>query len=255
MPFAVVQGTPVTELPRDLYIPPDALEVFLEAFEGPLDLLLYLIKRQNLDILDIPIADITRQYMEYVELMKEFQLELAAEYLVMAALLAEIKSRMLLPRRAETSEEEDPRAELVRRLQEYERYRQAAEQIDAMPRIERDVLPVTVEAAATQVVKMQPKVELAELLEALKEVLERAEKFAHHHVALEPLSVRERMSQVLAAARTDRYTEFTRLFTLEEGRRGLVVTLLAVLELIKDSLIELTQTRPFGPIHIRAVSE
>ena len=155
----------------------------------------------------------------------------------------------------ESTEEEDPRAELVRRLQEYERYKHAAERMDAMPRVDRDVLPVTVEAAATQVVKVQPKVELSELLEALKDVLERAEKFAHHHVALEPLSVRERMSQVLAAARADRYTEFTSLFTLEEGRRGLVVTLLAVLELIKDSLIELTQTRPFGPIHIRAVGE
>ncbi len=253
MPFAIVQGTAVTELPHDLYIPPDALEVFLEAFEGPLDLLLYLIKRQNLDILDIPIAEITRQYIEYVELMKELQLELAAEYLVMAAMLAEIKSRMLLPRPAESEgDEEDPRAELIRRLQEYERYKQAAEDIDALPRVERDVYPVRTEAPERKVVKLPPRVELRDLLYALKDVMTRAEMFAHHHVQLEPLSVRERMSNVLGLLNVDNFTEFTTLFNPEEGRRGVVVTLLAILELIKQTLIELVQTEPFGPIHVKA---
>ncbi|KPK40844.1 MAG: hypothetical protein AMJ69_00725 [Gammaproteobacteria bacterium SG8_47] len=254
MPFAVVQGAPVTTLPKDLYIPPDALEVFLEAFEGPLDLLLYLIKRQNLDVLDIPIAEITRQYMEYVEVMKELQLELAAEYLVMAAMLAEIKSRMLLPRpRAEEGEEEDPRAELIRRLQEYERYKTAAEDIAELPRMERDTYPVAAELVDKKVVRLPPKVELRDVLFAFQEVMMRAQMYAHHHVQLEPLSVRERMSQVLQSVRPGKFTEFTQLFTFEEGRRGVVVTFLAILELMKESLIELIQTEPFGPIHVKAV--
>ena len=253
IPFAMVDGVAMTEMPRDLYIPPNALEVFLEAFEGPLDLLLYLIKRQNLDILDIPIAEITRQYMEYVDLMKDLRLELAAEYLVMAAMLAEIKSRMLLPRpETEAEEEGDPRAELVRRLQEYERYKKAAEDLDALPRLGRDVFPTEAEAPYVQVVKLQPKVRVEDLVMALADVFRRARMYAHHHVLTEPLSVRERMSAVLAALDKDNYTEFTSLFSVEEGRRGVIVTLLAILELVREMLIELVQAKPMGPIHVRA---
>jgi len=252
MPFAYVQGEAVTTLPKDLYIPPDALEVFLEAFEGPLDLLLYLIKRQNLDILDIPIAEITRQYMEYIGLMEELRLELAAEYLVMAAMLAEIKSRMLLPRPVEAEDEEDPRAELIRRLQEYERFKQAAEDIDRIPRMERDTFPVTVQAPEKQVIAKPPEVSLQELLIAAKQAMTRAEMFSHHHVQMEPLSVRERMSIVLSRVGSGEFTSFTALFKPEEGRMGVVVSLLAVLELIKESLIELVQSEPFAPIYIKA---
>lgn len=255
MPFAVVDGVAMTEMPRDLYIPPNALEVFLEAFEGPLDLLLYLIKRQNLDILDIPIAEITRQYMEYVDVMKDLRLELAAEYLVMAAMLAEIKSRMLLPRSDPESEEEgDPRAELVRRLQEYERYKQAATDLDSLPRVGRDVFPTEVDAPYVTVVRRQPTVRVEDLLIALGDVFRRARMYSHHHVLTEPLSVRERMSAVLAAVERDKYTDFTSLFSAEEGRRGVVVTLLAVLELVREMLIELVQAKPMGPIHVRAQS-
>ncbi|HEB96917.1 MAG TPA: segregation/condensation protein A [Sedimenticola thiotaurini] len=255
MPFAVVQGEPWSTLPKDLYIPPDALEVFLDAFEGPLDLLLYLIKRQNLDILNIPIAEITAQYMEYVELMKEMQLELAAEYLVMAAMLAEIKSRMLLPRREEEEGEEgDPRAELIRRLQEYERYKQAAEDLDALPRIGRDLFPVRIEVPDRVVEQRPPDVDLREVLLALKEVLHRADMFSHHHVELEALSVRERMSLVLDRLQDDRFIDFTELFSFDEGRLGVVVTFLAILELLKGSLIEMVQAEPFGPIHVKGVS-
>ncbi len=254
MPFAIVQGSPVLTLPKDLYIPPDALEVFLaEAFEGPLDLLLYLIKRQNLDILDIPIAVITHQYMEYVEVMKALNLELAGEYLVMAAMLAEIKSRMLLPRPvSEDMDEDDPRAELVRRLQEYERYKQAAEDIDAMPRMERDTRPVNLPVPDLKLVKKPPEVDLKEVLLAFREVLLRAQNYTHHHVQMEPLSVRERMSIVLSLVKPDHFTDFVKLFEVEEGRMGVVVTLLAILELIKQSLIELVQTEMFGPIHVKA---
>jgi segregation and condensation protein A len=252
MPFAYVQGEALTTLPKDLYIPPDALEVFLEAFEGPLDLLLYLIRRQNLDILDIPIAEITKQYIDYIDLMKDLRLELAAEYLVMAAMLAEIKSRMLLPRPVESEEEEDPRAELVRRLQEYERYKQAAEDIDQMPRVGRDVFPVAVQAPEKQVVRKPPEISLQELLIAAKQAMLRAEMFSHHHIQMEPLSVRERMSAVLDRVGKEEFTPFTDLFRAEEGRMGVVVSLLAVLELIKESLIELVQAEPFAPIHIKA---
>ncbi len=252
MPFAVVQGEPYTTMPRDLYIPPDALEVFLEAFEGPLDLLLYLIRRQNLDILDIPLAQITRQYMEYVEMMKALRLELAAEYLVMAAMLAEIKSRMLLPRRQEAEEEEnDPRAELIRRLQEYERYKQAAEDIDAMPRMERDVFAVNPESGSQKVVRTMPETTLRELLVAFREVVARSQLYTHHQVRREALSVRERMSSVLGSLAGDEYVEFTHLFTPEEGRAGVVVTFLALLELVRESLIEVVQATPFAPLYLR----
>ncbi len=257
MPFAIVQGTAVTELPKDLYIPPDALEVFLaESFEGPLDLLLYLIKRQNLNILDIPIADITHQYVEYVEVMTDMHLELAGEYLVMAAMLAEIKSRMLLPRPvAENEDEEDPRAELVRRLQEYERYKQAAEDIDTLPRVGRDVFPVDVESPDLKIVRRPPQVDMKDILSAFKDVLQRVSMYEKHHIQMEPLSVRERMSRVLSAVSVDQFTDFSDLFTLEEGRGGVVVTLLAILELLKQSLLELVQTEPYGPIHVKAVGK
>lgn len=254
MPFAVVQGQAVTTLPTDLYIPPDAMEVFLEAFEGPLDLLLYLIKRQNLDILDIPIADITRQYVDYIEVMQELRLELAAEYLVMAAMLAEIKSRMLLPRPVEVEDEEDPRAELVRRLQEYERFKKAADDINTLPRQGRDFYLVETEMVECQVVKIQPDIKLKELLIAFKDVLRRAEMFSRHHIQMEPLSVRERMSSVLSKVSGDHFVEFVKLFDVEEGRMGVVVTLLAILELIKESLLELVQAEPYSPIHVKAAS-
>ncbi len=255
MPFAIVQGAPFTEMPKDLYIPPHALEVILEAFEGPLDLLLWLIKRQNLDILNIPIAEITRQYVQYVELMKEMELELAAEYLVMAAVLAEIKSRMLLPRPPSVDgEEEDPRAELVRRLQEYERFKQAAEDIDALPRLGRDVFSGAAEVIDRNTTRPLPTVDLHEILLAMAEVMKRAEMFAHHHVQREPLSVRQRMSEVLERLTAEHFTEFPRLFRLEEGRRGVVVTLIAVLELLKQQMIELIQTEAFATIHVKLVA-
>lgn len=254
MPFAIVQGNAITTIPKDLYIPPDALQVFLEAFEGPLDLLLYLIRRQNLDIVDIPIAEITKQYVGYVELMKEMQLELAADYLVMAAMLAEIKSRLLLPRpkSLEDGEEEDPRAELIRRLQEYERYKQVAEDIDAMPQLGRDVYEVNSYASDFRPEPTMPTVSLKEMLLALKDVMDRADMYAHHHVQREPLSVRERMSMVLDKVNGDKFIEFTTLFDHKEGKRGVVVALLAVLELLKESLIEMIQTEPYGPIHVKA---
>lgn len=253
MPFAVVLGAPQFTLPKDLYIPPDALEVFLDAFEGPLDLLLYLIRRQNLDILEIPIADITRQYMQYIELMSELRLELAAEYLVMAAMLAEIKSRMLLPRSVEEDDEgEDPRAELIRRLQEYERFKQAADDLHALPQLGRDTYQAQAQVVDKHTEHKPPDVDLRELLHALRDVLHRADMFTSHHIAREPLSLRERMSRVLESVNPDTFTDFTALFDISEGRPGVVVTFMAVLELIKQSLIELVQTEPFAPIHVKA---
>jgi len=254
MPFALVLGEPFTKLPKDLYIPPDALEVFLEAFEGPLDLLLYLIKRQNLDVCNIPIAQITSQYMQYVELMKELRLELAAEYLVMAAMLAEIKSRMLLPRPSISEEDEshDPRAELIRRLQEYERYKTAAEDIDAMPRMGRDIFQAEGELVGRRVVEMVPEVTLKELMVAFKDVLKRADMFQHHQVQREALSVRQRMSEMLSDLGTGRFRAFTTLFPVEEGRMGVVVTFMALLELVKEQLVEIVQADLYAPIHVRA---
>ena len=254
MPFAMVEGEAMTQLPHDLYIPPDALQVFLEAFAGPLDLLLYLIRRQNLDVLDIPIAEITRQYLQYIDLMQELQLELAGEYLLMAATLAEIKSRMLLPRPpGDTgSEEEDPRAELVRRLQEYERFKQAATGLDELNRVERDVFPATAELVERRVVRMLPSVTMQEMLVALKDVMARAEMFAHHHVQRERLSVRQRMSDVLDALRTQAFVEFPHLFLPAEGRMGVAVTFTAILELLREGLIEIVQSDAYGPIHVRA---
>jgi segregation and condensation protein A len=253
MPFAVVEGEPVTQMPHDLYIPPDALQVFLEAFEGPLDLLLYLIRRQNLDILDIPIAEITKQYMTYIDVMQGLQLELAGEYLLMAATLAEIKSRMLLPRpQGELAEEADPRAELVRRLQEYERFKRAAIDMEELPRVDRDTFQAAAELVERRVVRMLPNVTLQEMLVALKDVMGRAEMFAHHHVSRERLSVRSRMSDVLSTMRSQSFVEFVKLFRPEEGRMGVTVTFIAILELLREGLIEVVQAEPFGPMHVRA---
>ncbi len=255
MPFAIVQGKAITELPRDLYIPPAALEVILEAFEGPLDLLLYLIRRQNIDILEIDVSEITRQYISYVEAMKAMHFELAAEYLVMAAMLAEIKSRMLLPRSEEVeAEEEDPRAMLIRRLQEYERFKQAAEDLDAIPRQHRDTHTAKALGPDRNLTRADPEVEIRELLVALSEVLRRADMFESHHVEKERLSTRERMAQVLDKLRGGQFVPFVSLFTLNEGRLGVVVTFLAVMELIKESLVEIVQTESFGPIHVKAKS-
>lgn len=253
MPFAVVEGEPMTQLPRDLYIPPDALQVFLTAFEGPLDLLLYLIRKQNLDILNIPIAEITRQYMKYIEVMAEMQLELAGEYLLMAAMLAEIKSRMLLPRpaTAEGTDEDDPRAELVRRLQEYERFKKAAEDLDQLTRMERDTISASAELEERKVVKLLPDVTLKEMLDAFRDVLSRAEKFAHHHISRERLSQRERMTEILARLQTVAFFEFAQLFKPEEGRMGVTVTFIAILELMKEGLIEIVQAEAYAPIHVR----
>ena len=255
MPFAVVDGEPVTTLPQDLYIPPYALQVFLEAFEGPLDLLLYLIRRQNIDVLDIPIAEITKQYVKYIDVMKELQLELAGEYLLMAAMLAEIKSRMLLPRPETVEEdEEDPRAELVRRLQEYERFKQAAEDISDLPRLERDVFVASADAPERKITTKMPDVTMKELLLAFHDVLQRAEMFSNLQLLREPLSVRQRMSEILTRIKANDFTGFADLFDPEEGRMGVAVTFIAVLELLRESVIEVVQSEQFAPLHIRAAS-
>ncbi|WP_426689863.1 segregation and condensation protein A [Rhodanobacter ginsengiterrae] len=254
MPLAIVRGEPMLQMPQDLYIPPDALEVILESFEGPLDLLLYLIRRQNLDILDIPVAEITRQYMSYIELMRDvMRLELAAEYLLMAAILAEIKSRLLLPRPpAEEGLEEDPRAELVRRLQEYERFKRAAEDIEAMPRLERDSVVVHAEVGERNVIKLPPPLELTELLLALKDVMHRAELFGHHAIKREALSVRQRMGELLSRLDDSSFHRFESLFDVSEGRPGIVVTFLAMLELAKEMLVEIIQEEPLAAIYVKA---
>ena len=254
MPFAIVEGEPVTELPQDLYIPPFALKVFLEAFEGPLDLLLYLIRRQNLDILDIPITDITKQYIDYINLMEEIKLELAGEYLLMAAMLAEIKSRMLLPRPELEEEEEDPRAELVRRLQEYERFKKAAEDLDEIPRLERDINIANADAPNKEVVIKLPDVTLKEVLIAFHDVLKRAELNSELHFERETLSVRQRMSQIIKKIGTKNFTDFSELFDLDEGRIGVAVTFLAILELLKEAMIDVVQNQEFAPLHIRVSS-
>ncbi|MFC6841545.1 segregation and condensation protein A [Xanthomonas theicola] len=265
MPLAVVHGQPVLQIPQDLYIPPDALEVILDAFEGPLDLLLYLIRRQNLDILDIPVAEITRQYVDYINVMQELRFELAAEYLVMAAILAEIKSRMLLPRPpAQEGEEADPRAELVRRLQEYERFKQAAEDIDALPRQDRDTTPVQAHVPDRAAVKLPPPVELKEMLLALYDVLKRAELFSGHAIKREALSVRQRMGEVLSRLDDGRFYRFESLFRAEEGKLGVLVTFLALLELAKEQLLDIVQEpmqpaaagerRAMAPIYVKSLA-
>ena len=253
MPFAIVEGESLTELPRDLYIPPVALKVFLDTFEGPLDLLLYLIRKQNLNILDVPIADITDQYVNYINLMKELELELAGEYLLMAAMLAEIKSKMLLPLFEEVEDEEDPRAELVRRLLEYERYRKASEELNKLKRLERDVFITGVESSHLAQPIELPDIALQELLLSFQEVLKRAEMFTTLHMLKEPLSVRERMATILEKLKNKDFIDFTELFDLEEQKTGLVVTFLAILELMKESLIEIVQTKAYGIIHVKAL--
>jgi segregation and condensation protein A len=257
LPLALIRGEVVVNKPQDLFIPPDALEVILESFEGPLDLLLYLIRKQKFDILDMPIAPITTQYMQYIELMKEIKMELAAEYLVMAAILMEIKSRLLLPKQAVVEEDEDPRAELVRRLQEYEVIKNAAQQLDGIPRLKRDIFQASVELSEDfQAAVFQTDVELNELVSALQGILKRTKALEHHHIEKESLSTRERMSAILAhlkraATTANAFVEFSALFSVQEGRQGVVVTFLAILELIKESLIECIQTTIFGQLRVR----
>ncbi|MCW8933989.1 MAG: segregation/condensation protein A [Gammaproteobacteria bacterium] len=255
MPFAVIQGEPLAIMPEDLYIPPDALEVFMEAFEGPLDLLLYLIKRQNLDVLDIPISNITKQYMQYIDMMETMRFELAAEYLLMAAMLAEIKSRMLLPRPEAEEDETDPRAELVRRLQEYERFKQAAENLNEIPRQERDTWVAKAEAPPLELTRPEPEVDLRELLIAFKDILNRVDISSSHMIQRETLSIREKMTEVLSAVSADGFTDFTSLFSFKEGRKGIVVTFMAVLELLKGAMIDLVQSEPFAPIYLKAATD
>ena len=255
MPFAIVDGEQITELPKDLYIPPVALQVFLDAFEGPLDLLLYLIRKQNLDILDIPIADITQQYVDYINLMKELELELAGEYLLMAAMLAEIKSRLLLPIFEEIEDEEDPRAELVRRLLEYERYRKVSEEINELDRVERDIYPSSVETGQFEQPLILPDIQLKELVFSFQEVLKKAEMFSTLHFTKEPLSVKERMIKILEKIENEDFVRFEDLFDLKEQKIGLVVTFLAILELMKELLIEIVQAEEFGTIHVKTLIE
>ncbi len=255
LPFAYVAGQAITELPKDLYIPPDALEIFLEAFEGPLDLLLYLIKRQNIDILEINVADITEQYMSFVDIMEASQFELAGEYMVMAATLAEIKSRILLPRQTEEEPDEaDPRLQLIRRLREYERYKKAAEEIDEMPRMDRELYPASADLPEIERVIPDPHVDLQAVLVALASVMRRAEMFEHHHIQRETLSTREKMSEILARISAQKFVPLVSLLIREEGRLGVVVTFLALMELMKDSMVEIVQSESFGPIHIKARS-
>jgi segregation and condensation protein A len=253
-PLALVQGTPLHALPEDLYIPPDALEVILETFEGPLDLLLYLIRRQNLSILDIPVFDIARQYLYYIDMMNELHIELASEYLLIAAILAEIKSRILLPRPVlDSSEEEDPRAELVCRLQEYERYKIAAQNLDTLPRCERDIFEISIDNINVQINKIYPDIHLQEVLLAFHDILQRQDCLSHHQILREPLSVRERMSSILAKLRNQTLIPFWNLFDHEEGRRGAVVSLLAILELCKECMIQIIQEGPLGPLQIQSL--
>jgi segregation and condensation protein A len=251
--LAVVSGEAYREVPTDLYIPPDAMEVFLETFEGPLDLLLYLIRRQNLDILDIQVSKVTRQYMTYIDLMEALQLELAAEYLLMAALLAEIKSRMLLPRPViEDEDESDPRMQLIRRLQEYEQLKSAADNLAEIPRMQRDIHPARAESPKIIKQLADPEVDLREVLLALSRVLHRADMQQQHSVLLEPLSVRERMTDVLARIQNStEFIPFVNLFDEDEGRRGVIVTFLALLELMREFLVEIVQSEPFAPIYLR----
>ena len=254
LPLAIVQGEKITVFPEDLYIPPDALEIILESFEGPLDLLLYLIRRQNLNILDIPIAEITTQYMAYVEVMRRQNLDLAAEYLVMAALLAEIKSRLLLPQRESLDDEEDPRAELIRRLQEYERFKQAAEDVEELPRAERDFLPLSISPIISKKDIPLPDIELNELLRVFNEVLSRLDLKVHHQIKRETISVRARMTQVLDRMMGKDFVPFEELLLDGQGRLGIVVTFLAVLELLKSRIIDLVQVDPYAPIYVKAVT-
>ena len=253
--LATVQGKEVTSLPEDLYVPPNSLKIFLDTFAGPLDLLLYLIRKQNLDILDIDVAKITEQYVSYIDLMEAFQIELAGDYLVMAAYLAELKSRMLLPRPSDNEEEEDPRAELMRRLQEYQRFKEAASKIDLLPRLNRDFFLAGAKLPEFEAVTPIVDLPMEELSFALSEVMRRVDQSKAHLINFEQLSTRERMTEILERMRNETFIEFSTLFKIKEGRMGVVVTFLAVLELLKDSLIEIVQSEEFGPIHIKGIEE
>ena len=253
--YAIVNGAPFNQIPEDLYIPPDALEVFLEMFEGPLDLLLYLIRRQNVDIINIPIAQITHQYIAYIQVMGSMKMELAAEYLVMAAVLGEIKSRMLLPRQSESEdEEEDPRATLIRRLQEYECIKSVAEEIDLMPRLERDIFAAVVDVSKVSIEQALPDIQLKEMLLAFQDVLKRVDQLSHHHITKEPLSVRERMSAILENLKGADSLLFSQLFLRKEGRQGVVVSFLAILELSKERLVDIFQSEPYAELRVRTAS-
>ena len=253
LPLAFVNGEALIEKPEDLFIPPDALELILEAFEGPLDLLLYLIRKQKFDLINLPVYEVTKQYMEYVELMKDIKLELAAEYLLMAAILAEVKSRLLLPKRPEAEEDEDdPRAELIRRLKEYELVKNAAQELDNIPRKERDIFPAQAQISdLVAPIRVLPGVSLQDIVFGFQSAMQRSQAFEHHHIEKETLSTRERMSLILEKISSEHYTGFDELFLASEGKAGVVVTFLAVLELGKENLIELVQARPYANIHIR----
>lgn len=251
--LAIVGGREYTKFPDDLFIPPDALEVLLESFSGPLDLLLYLIRKQNIDILDIPIVSITKQYLQYIELMQSRSLELAADYLLMAAMLAEIKSRMLLPvSPLEEEEEEDPRMALVRRLQAYEEIKEAASLLESLPRQDRDHFPIQMDLGETLIVKQHPEVLLTEIIEAMMSLVQKEERLAHHEISRESLSVRERMTQILQQLQGQDSLVLNQLFTKDEGRSGLVVSLLAILELARQFLLVITQDKTYSTIFIRA---
>ncbi|WP_299078545.1 ScpA family protein [uncultured Paraglaciecola sp.] len=253
LPLAFINGEALIEKPEDLYIPPDALELILEAFEGPLDLLLYLIRKQKFDIVNLPVYQVTQQYMEYVELMTDIKLELAGEYLLMAAILGEVKSRLLLPKRPDAEEDEDdPRAELIRRLKEYELVKNAAQQLDNIPRQERDIFPASAAASESVApIRILPSVSLQDLVLGFQSAMQKAQAFEHHHIEKETLSTRERMSLILQQISSDEFTGFDALFHASEGKAGVVVTFLAILELAKESLIELVQAQPYANIHVR----
>lgn len=257
LPLAFINGQAFTDQPEDLYIPPDALELILDAFEGPLDLLLYLIRRQKFDLVNLPVYEVTKQYMLYVDMMKDLKLELAAEYLLMAAILAEIKSRLLLPKRPDAEEDEDdPRAELIRRLQEYELVKTAAHELDDIPRMERDVFSAVAQTSdSVAPIKILPKINLQELVVSFQNVMQRASAFEHHQIAPEALSTRERMALILEKLNSEHFTGFDCLYKTNEGRAGVVVTFLAILELCKEQLIELVQSEPLANIHIKLKAE
>ena len=247
----IINGQEITDIPDDLFIPPDALRVILEQFEGPLDLLLYLIKKQNIDIIDIPILPITNQYVNYINMMQQMQFELASDYLVMASTLAEIKSKMLVPNNIEDDDEEDPRADLIKRLMEYQKYKDLSEKIDLIPRLHRDTFVISGIMTNFNNTDERPKIELSQLESAFQEVLRRAEIFATHTIESEALSVRERMSNIIDAINNNGTIKFIDCFTFQEGRMGAIVTFLAILEMLKESLIDIIQNDDFSMIYLQ----
>ncbi|KTD20843.1 segregation and condensation protein A [Legionella israelensis] len=251
-----IDGKPLTDLPKDLFIPPDAFEILLDSFSGPLDLLLYLIKKQNIDILNIPIIRITQQYLQYIEFMEKHRMELAAEYLLMAAMLAEIKSRFLLPTTSsEAEEEEDPRMALVRRLQAYEQIKSAAEKLDSLERHERDVFTVQLHPDQFKSIKHFPEVNLSELVYAIQQLIIRDKHYSHHQILREPLSVKDRMNRILSVLEKEKLVSFQKLYTASEGKAGIIVSFLAILELAKLSLLTITQIEVFAPIYLQAIHD